>query len=78
MKYEEEDSTRVHCDSCGWDGPITECPPAMSIYHDICCGGCGSTNVSADKAIGDYGTDNFLNPADQASVEATGEEETKT
>jgi hypothetical protein len=32
------------CRSCGYRGTIDNWRAAMSVYHDICCPECGSTN----------------------------------
>ena len=45
---------------CGWTGPLDECPPSYSPYHDIRCPDCGTTQVECAHDLGDYGKDNVL------------------
>ena len=58
----------VRClrEDCGHEGPVIDFPPAMtSVYHDLRCPECGTTNLDTtdlDKGIPDYcyGDNNFL------------------
>lgn len=55
----------VTCLGCTWSGPAEKCTPALSVYHDLRCPECGTTNldtsaiIAADPSYG-YGDDNTL------------------
>lgn len=56
IKFDKPQSQDVKCESCGYEGNIASFPPAMSVYHDIICPKCRSTN---NKHNSEY-TNNLL------------------
>jgi len=50
---------------CGWEGPASECKPSMSIYSDMRCPKCGTSNLDTSDCLAKdpnygYGEDNSL------------------
>lgn len=43
-KIETKQNNIIHCDTCGYEGEISTYTPSMSIYSDIRCPECESTN----------------------------------
>jgi len=55
---------QVRCNHCGFTGTPESFPPALSVYHDMKCPKCGTTNLDTSKVEFDgygYGDDNTLN-----------------
>lgn len=55
----------VKCENCHWEGDASECKDACTVYHDLRCPECGTTELDTSdvnrKMEGYcYGDDNFL------------------
>lgn len=49
---------QVKCNECEWTGDADDCPPSLSIYSDLRCPKCGTTNLDTsdvNKKLADYG-----------------------